>query len=605
VKLGWGARQALVLLVLAVALVLTSFFLELTNVVRLALDGARTESGVITQALQRQIEHVAAGKPEDVLGAVREDARIALILEAAMAQAPSVVSVALCDSGGVAIAHSVPGRIGERLPSRRALPVARSLWGAMRLLAESSGSREAYEVQTPLLLGAAPLGSIRVGVASVFLRERVGEVLRRSMVVGAIELTLAVVLGYAMAGVQSRRLRQLGARVAAMREGHFGGAPLDSGVDEFSRLARDLNLLSEQFQKERQERDSSLGSFQRAVELLGEGVLTLGPGREVVLINGPTGRILRVDPVDARGKRIEDLLPEGHHVRRLVERLLAGSEGSLSIRLPREGSGPGYVAVGHRITETDGPGGVLVEFRETGALEDLHAMVDQSRVLSRLGQMATGVAHEIRNSLQTISFELGILRESRGGDPDEIAAHVREASAEIQKLQRSVSGFLKVARLRQLAPAPIHLNDLLLEVHRAMEAEANLAGLELELDSEQGLPETHADREVLRQALQNVVRNAIQALPSRDGRILLRSRAVGGEILISVHDTGPGIPAEIREKVSDLYFTTKEGGTGVGLAIVRQAVEMHGGELDIDSGPGEGAAVTLRLPLRAATHAAR
>jgi signal transduction histidine kinase len=548
---------------------------------------------------------VAAGKPEDVLGAVREDARIALILEAAMAQAPSVVSVALCDSGGVAIAHSVPGRIGERLPSRRALPVARSLWGAMRLLAESSGSREAYEVQTPLLLGAAPLGSIRVGVASVFLRERVGEVLRRSMVVGAIELTLAVVLGYAMAGVQSRRLRQLGARVAAMREGHFGGAPLDSGVDEFSRLARDLNLLSEQFQKERQERDSSLGSFQRAVELLGEGVLTLGPGREVVLINGPTGRILRVDPVDARGKRIEDLLPEGHHVRRLVERLLAGSEGSLSIRLPREGSGPGYVAVGHRITETDGPGGVLVEFRETGALEDLHAMVDQSRVLSRLGQMATGVAHEIRNSLQTISFELGILRESRGGDPDEIAAHVREASAEIQKLQRSVSGFLKVARLRQLAPAPIHLNDLLLEVHRAMEAEANLAGLELELDSEQGLPETHADREVLRQALQNVVRNAIQALPSRDGRILLRSRAVGGEILISVHDTGPGIPAEIREKVSDLYFTTKEGGTGVGLAIVRQAVEMHGGELDIDSGPGEGAAVTLRLPLRAATHAAR
>jgi signal transduction histidine kinase len=324
-----------------------------------------------------------------------------------------------------------------------------------------------------------------------------------------------------------------------------------------------------------------------------------------VLINGPTGRILRVDPVDARGKRIEDLLPEGHHVRRLVERLLAGSEGSLSIRLPREGSGPGYVAVGHRITETDGPGGVLVEFRETGALEDLHAMVDQSRVLSRLGQMATGVAHEIRNSLQTISFELGILRESRGGDPDEIAAHVREASAEIQKLQRSVSGFLKVARLRQLAPAPIHLNDLLLEVHRAMEAEANLAGLELELDSEQGLPETHADREVLRQALQNVVRNAIQALPSRDGRILLRSRAVGGEILISVHDTGPGIPAEIREKVSDLYFTTKEGGTGVGLAIVRQAVEMHGGELDIDSGPGEGAAVTLRLPLRAATHAAR
>jgi signal transduction histidine kinase len=106
------------------------------------------------------------------------------------------------------------------------------------------------------------------------------------------------------------------------------------------------------------------------------------------------------------------------------------------------------------------------------------------------------------------------------------------------------------------------------------------------------------DAEVLRQAFRNVVRNAIQALPSRDGRIVLRTGRAGTRIFVSVTDSGPGMAPETLAKAFDLFYTTRKDGTGVGLPLVRQAVEMHGGEVEVRSSRGEGTVVTMWLPAR-------
>jgi len=383
-----------------------------------------------------------------------------------------------------------------------------------------------------------------------------------------------------------------------VREGRYENRIPESGIDEFNRLARDLNLLSEQFQKERDRRDASMGSFRQTVELLGEGVLTLGPQREVVLMNATTAQILGIDPFLSRGRRLDELLDRDHPVRQLVERLFNGSSGPLSVPVPSEARKKPYVAIGHRISGSDAPAGALIEFKDAEALAEIHLMADHAKVLSRLGQMAAGVAHEIGNPLQTINLELGALRASSTLSPKEVDLHVRTALDEIDRLQRAVSGFLKVARLRPLALGEICLNELLDETREAMETEANLSGLDLELDLEPDLPKSFTDPEVMRQAIQNLVKNAIQAVPSRDGRIRISSRARDGEIRIAIEDSGPGIGPENIDRVFDLYFTTKEGGSGVGLALVRQAVEMHGGEVELRSEPGSGTCVTLRIPLR-------
>jgi signal transduction histidine kinase len=213
----------------------------------------------------------------------------------------------------------------------------------------------------------------------------------------------------------------------------------------------------------------------------------------------------------------------------------------------------------------DAPGGVLVEFKKTEALERLHTMVDHSRVLARLGQMAAGVAHEIRNPLQAINFELGVLREARRLNSQEIEEHVMNATDEIQRLQRAVSGFLKVARLRQLRYVPLRMGELLEEVHDAMEAEANLSGLDLDLDIRGDLPETSGDRDVLRQAIENLLKNAIQALPSREGRIVIFAELVEGEIRVTVEDSGPGIRPEHLERWGSSTSRPRKGEQAWGL----------------------------------------
>lgn len=597
-RISWGGRQTLALLSVVIVLVGITIGVQLVEVVRYAGDAAASESGLVAQSLLLQIGHLVRERPDAPVEALGGDPRIQLILDAAIAQTTSLVFVAICDANDRAVAHTLPEAVGSLVERDPRLPPRGTVAERVRFLRDLFRSPSVYKIDTPLRIGNLPFASIRVGVAGVLLREQVKGAFRRSLAVASLPFGLAIVLGFMLAQITSRRIRLLEEGVAALRAGRFDARIPTSGVDEFARLARDLNLLSEQFQREREDRDSRLSPLRQTVELLGEGVLTLGPNREVLLINDATGRILGIDPAAAKGRRIDEILREGHPVTILVDRVFSDGIGPLTIPMDKVGAPDAYVAVGHRIAGAGGLGGALIEFKPPEALERIHSIADQSMVLSRLAQMAAGVAHEIRNPLQTINLELAALRRSGSLSADEVEHHVRTAQEETQRLQRAVSGFLKVARLRQLAPVGLSLNEVAEEVRTSMEAEANLSGLDLSLDLAADLPETLADREVLRQAVQNLVKNAIQALPSREGRIVIHTRIGGDSVSIAVEDSGPGIPPELRERVFDLYFTTKDGGTGVGLPLVRQAAEMHGGKVRMDENPSGGMLVTIELPIR-------
>jgi signal transduction histidine kinase len=209
--------------------------------------------------------------------------------------------------------------------------------------------------------------------------------------------------------------------------------------------------------------------------------------------------------------------------------------------------------------------------------------------------MATGVAHELRDPLQSLSLSLEAVSAAGAGDPS-LEEPLQNARRTVGRLDRGIRGFLTIARVRPAEFEGLDVNELVRAVHRDLEPDANLAGLELELRLIEGLPPVLGDPAILRQALQNLVRNSIHAQPSREGRVELRTRADGDKVLIAVADTGPGIPPEHRERVFDLLFTTRQEGTGVGLALVKQVVEMHGGDALIASDPGGETVVTMELP---------
>ncbi|MBI1873738.1 MAG: PAS domain S-box protein [Acidobacteria bacterium] len=213
----------------------------------------------------------------------------------------------------------------------------------------------------------------------------------------------------------------------------------------------------------------------------------------------------------------------------------------------------------------------------------------------RLGQMAAVVAHEVKNPLAGLRGALQVIgKRLPAGSPD--TAIVGEMVARIDALNRMVQDLLLFARPRQPKMAPVRIAMV---VREAVEFIANDPGLKhtpIGVD-DGGDPVISADVDLLRPVFLNLLLNAAQAAQNRGGvRVRIHPRQ-NGVCRITIEDDGPGIAAEIRDRIFQPFFTTKHRGTGLGLPIAKRAVELHGGELLIESPEGGGTTVTVRLPL--------
>jgi len=234
-----------------------------------------------------------------------------------------------------------------------------------------------------------------------------------------------------------------------------------------------------------------------------------------------------------------------------------------------------------------------------GLLSERHAHAQEALRrrdrLTAMGEMASTVAHEIRNPLNAIAMSAQRLaREYPQGTADEAPELVEVIQREASRIDGRVQQFLEFARPRPINPREIAVADLLAEVAASA---APLAGTRaVRLDRLPGAPLTlSADVEQLREALDNLVRNAIEATPA-GGTITLSTERRGRNVVIEVRDTGAGIPADVLPRIFDLYFTTKREGTGVGLALVQQIANAHGGSVSAESEPGQGTRIVLELP---------
>jgi len=239
-----------------------------------------------------------------------------------------------------------------------------------------------------------------------------------------------------------------------------------------------------------------------------------------------------------------------------------------------------------------------------GELDEGELLMATDR-MAAWAKVASGLAHEMADPLNAAALHLGHLKRKWSDDRPETARHLAVLEEELKRLEQVVKGFRRFALLGEMRAEWFDLRSMLGEiVERGRETMAHRR-LEVVLDVDE-LPERFwGDRTLLRQALSNLVANAQQAMPG-GGHITLAARRADGMVEISVTDEGMGIPEEVQPRVFDLYFTTKDDGSGIGLAVVQQIVRLHGGRVRLRSAPGEGTQVTLELPVRTleAVHAA-
>lgn len=233
----------------------------------------------------------------------------------------------------------------------------------------------------------------------------------------------------------------------------------------------------------------------------------------------------------------------------------------------------------------------------------LEAAKLQAERLAMVGTMAAQVAHEIRNPLGSITFNLDLIHReidslARAGAhaPDEARTLVSEMRAEVRRIQRVIEDYLQFARLPKVRRQPVALNAFLEQKLAFFGSELERDNVKLRTHFDPALSTVHADAEQLWQAMLNLIRNSRQAMPD-GGELAIGTWRDGGRVLLRISDTGKGMDEEQLKQMFVPFFTTKKEGTGLGLALVQQIVTEHGGHVECESVAGKGSTFTVFLPL--------
>ena len=244
--------------------------------------------------------------------------------------------------------------------------------------------------------------------------------------------------------------------------------------------------------------------------------------------------------------------------------------------------------------------GNVIHIEDVSEKRAKEARLRRAESLAALTTLTAGVAHEIKNPLASIGIHIELIRKTIGGRQTVSAAKVSEnlevIKEEVERLNRIVVDFLFAVRPMNAELQLEDPNPLVRELLEFLRFELEQAGIRVEVELLEPSPHFRLDAKYLKQALLNIVKNAIAAMPD-GGTLRVATQRKGNTLQLKVSDTGVGIPEENLDKIFEPYFTTREFGSGLGLTLVYKIIKEHLGEVAVSSKPGEGTTVTLSFPI--------
>ena len=411
------------------------------------------------------------------------------------------------------------------------------------------------------------------------------ELRRRMWVLGSLGLLVAALTALALLRQVQGRLRRLRETVGRARRGDLSAAVGVAGLDEIGALGRELDGMIGRMAAMQDYLESVLGN-------LGAGLLVLDREGRLALANPCALELLGLQAGDV-GRVFGEAVVGEPRLQAFVRDALASGESPSAAEVPLGG---GLAKGGRVVAAAASPlrgreGGLALSLTDVTVVKQAERRARVNERLATLGGMAGGLLHELRNPLGSMMVYLDLLRaEAQTPEGGEVLDRTIEQA---ERLSAFLEDFQVFAGLKPLRNATVDLRDLAEQAAAALTWPppvrfSGVAGREVRIEG---------DRRLLEHAVRNLLRNSIEALAGRAGRVSVSVEQHEAEAVIAVSDDGPGIPRERMDEVFDPLFTTKPGGSGLGLTIVERVAEAHGGAVRI--GGGEGATrFEIRLPGR-------
>ena len=555
------------------------------------------ESEALASRLDQELGQQLPTSARDRIAAIlQHDPAITALLQTVVGYNPEAYDVALTDRNGIALVHTDPSAVDKRMP-------VRPDYGALRngsffaQLGAVFGPARVYQVTLPVQRQGAPFGEIRVGLSTLFLKRELVPQFNRALFVSGAALLLSLFIAAILSNYALRPLGVIARRLDAMttEAPEPDAEPLPKRTDEIGAVSHRIDRLGRQMHDVREVFSALKENLDQIMSTLQEGLVLFTQDGRIVLVSASAERFLGLSRSQMLGSTAEDVFNDSTHIGRIVLDAFAIRQDVPSREIEIENGRHVQLSLDF-ISERGAPIGALLTVRDAESVRRLGNEIELSRRIAAIGRLTSGVAHEVKNPINAIVIHLEILRERIVNlDPDS-RRHMDIINKEIHRLDRVVKSLIDFSRPVELKLTLLDLRSLAAEVIALAAPEAHAERVEIVQNLGAQPLLVRVDPDLMKQAILNVVLNGVQAMPD-GGTLTLRAFATSQAAVLEIEDTGGGVSPEIRDKIFNLYFTTKQSGSGIGLALTFRALQLHNGAVELDSELGRGAIFRLMLPL--------
>jgi len=543
---------------------------------------------------------VDTNNPEAVDQAIKDrlhrDPGLISLFNSIVGYSDIVQYAAITDSSGRAIIDTNQAPIGTPLTQRDDFD---SLLGASlyRQLKVIYGPAGVYDHHVAISREGKPFGDIRVGISTVLFKHDIQPQLVRALSFSCLAILVALALSAVLSNIVLHPLEDIGRRLDQMASDvpDSGPEPDPRRTDEYGVVNTKIDRLGRQIRDVKEVFTAMKENLDQLMESLQDGLILFTRDSRVVLVSSSAERFVGRPRTSILGQGVEEVFRDDNCLGRVVLDAFAVQRSLPPREIEMENGQRVQIALDF-ISEHGERIGALLIMRDAESVHRIENEIELSHRLASIGRLTSGVAHEVKNPINAIVVHLELLREKMRDVQPDTRRHMDIISNEIHRLDRVVQTLVDFNRPVELQLRTTELRRLLEEVAQLASPEAEQSGVRIVTDfGSEPLP-VLVDADLVKQALYNVVLNAVQAMPAGGG-LYFSARRDDTAAAIEVRDEGPGIPAEIRDKIFNLYFTTKKAGSGIGLAMTYRVLQLHHGSLNFSSEEGRGTTFRLCLPL--------
>jgi PAS domain S-box-containing protein len=570
-------------------------YIDADFVAHQVLNTAREALDVDLNPTKVDVNSPAAVK-EAIKDSLQSDPGLNSLLQSDVGYSPIVYDVSIVDTSNISLLHTDSDQQGQQAPDRPQFEDIQrgGFWQQIRIV---YGAPKVYEIRLPLQRADAPFGDVRVGLSTVLLKSELQPQLNHAIAFSAIAIFASLLLAAGLSNFALRPLKAIDRRLDRMTAGDIEAVPENEPrrTDEYGVVTTKIDRLGRQMRDVKEVFSALKENLDQIMANLQDGLMLFTKDSRVVLVSASAEQFVGRPRREILGCHVSEVFSDYTPLSRLVLRAFERHDSVAQSEVEN--------VQGHRtevsldfIEERGEKIGALLTMRDAESVHTIENEIELSRRLAAIGRLTSGVAHEVKNPINAIVVHLEVLREKlQELDPD-TRRHMDIIGSEIQRLDRVVSTLVDFTRPVELRLADTDLRSIVEDVAMLASPEAAKHDVTIERHaSVQPLP-VKVDADLVKQAVLNVVLNGLQAM-SAGGVLRITTLREDGTAQVTVQDQGGGIPPTIHDKIFNLYFTTKQKGSGIGLAMTYRVMQLHNGSVDFNSVEGQGTTFHLRLPL--------